>query len=348
MGLLGDGAQAEGDEVGDERVGVDVVRDGRERADERLAQRADQGGGGELDVLGRAARRRRRPRAGRREAGGVGAAEGQALGLDGRIDGLGEQRPGQAPAAQRAAREGLDRGGEPLGGRGRRPPRRPRAWRRPRAATRAGRPRRRARPWTGSGGTRCRSPRRRRPRPRPPAPRGSRRGRSARAAARDDRARGWRRGGPRCARSGGRAREEVNHSSAASRQLGARHARLEPRRSLACAASPPGDTNGQDQSEEPGRRARRRRDDPDHLAVHQGPADPARTSTSSSSTTTSASRTATPPTTRSRSTPPTPSSSTASASSARRSRPTRRASRSSASRRCSARPTARSATSSAA
>ena len=53
MGLLGDGAQAEGDEVGDERVGVDIVRDGGKGADERLAERADEGGGGELDVLGR-------------------------------------------------------------------------------------------------------------------------------------------------------------------------------------------------------------------------------------------------------------------------------------------------------
>ena len=38
----------------------------------------------------------------------------------------------------------------------------------------------------------------------------------------------------------------------------------------------------QDQGRQPGRRARRRRDDPHHLAVHQGPADPARTSTSTS------------------------------------------------------------------
>ena len=53
MGLLGDGAQAEADEVGDERVRVDVVRDRRERADERLPRGADQGGGAELDVLGR-------------------------------------------------------------------------------------------------------------------------------------------------------------------------------------------------------------------------------------------------------------------------------------------------------
>ena len=51
------------------------------------------------------------------EAGGVGPAEGQALDLDGRIDGLGQQRPGQAPAAQRPPREGLHRGGEPAGGR---------------------------------------------------------------------------------------------------------------------------------------------------------------------------------------------------------------------------------------
>ena len=53
MVLLGDGAQAEGDELGDERVGVNVVLDGGKGADERLAQRAHEGGGGELDVLGR-------------------------------------------------------------------------------------------------------------------------------------------------------------------------------------------------------------------------------------------------------------------------------------------------------
>ena len=35
-----------------------------------------------------------------------------------------------------------------------------------------------------------------------------------------------------------------------------------------------GETRGEDQGGEPGRRARRRRDDPDHLGVHQGPADP--------------------------------------------------------------------------
>src|SRR4029453_6736261 len=38
--------------------------------------------------------------------------------------------------------------------------------------------------------------------------------------------------------------------------------------------SPPGETHGQNHSQEPDRRARRRRDDADHLAVHQGPADP--------------------------------------------------------------------------
>ena len=37
----------------------------------------------------------------------------QSLGLDGRVDRLGEQRPGQAAAAQRAPRE-LDAGGEPF------------------------------------------------------------------------------------------------------------------------------------------------------------------------------------------------------------------------------------------
>jgi hypothetical protein len=37
---VGDGAQAEGDEVGDQRVGVAARGDRRERPDERLAQRA--------------------------------------------------------------------------------------------------------------------------------------------------------------------------------------------------------------------------------------------------------------------------------------------------------------------
>ena len=55
------------------------------------------------------------PSARRGEAARVGAAEGEALGLDGRVDGLGEQRPGQAPAAQRAAGERLDGGGEAVG-----------------------------------------------------------------------------------------------------------------------------------------------------------------------------------------------------------------------------------------
>ena len=129
----------------------------RRRAGRRAPRPARRPGRrGELDVLRRAARRRRRPsRRTSLEAGGVGAAEGQALDLDGGVDGLGQQRPGQPPAAQRAAREGLDRGREPARRRAARPPRRRRAWRRPRAARRAGRPRRRGRPWTGSGGRRC-------------------------------------------------------------------------------------------------------------------------------------------------------------------------------------------------
>ena len=106
--------------------------------------------------------------------------------------------------------------------------------------------------------------------------------------------------------------------------------------------------NGQDQGEEPGRRARRRRDDPHHLAVDPRAADPALSRRRPASITTCRSRTATRPTTRSRSRPPMRSSSMASASNARRSRPTRRGSRNSASRRCGSRPTARSATSSAA
>jgi hypothetical protein len=121
-GLLGDGAQAEGDEVGDERIGVDVVRHGRQGTDQRLAQRADEGRGGELDVLAGQLAGVDALAQDLREAGGVGPAEGQALDLDGRIDGLGQQRPGQAPAAEGAPGEGVHRGGQPLGRRAARRP----------------------------------------------------------------------------------------------------------------------------------------------------------------------------------------------------------------------------------
>ena len=109
-----------------------------------------------------------------------------------------------------------------------------------------------------------------------------------------------------------------------------------------------GDLMAKIKVEGPGRRARRRRDDPDHLAVHQGPADPPvpRRRPGVLRPRHRAPRRDRRP--GHRSTRPTPSRSTASASSARRSRPTRRGSRSSASRRCGGRRTARSATSSAA
>jgi hypothetical protein len=51
----------------------------------------------------------------RGEVGGVGVAEDEPLGLDGGVDGLGEQRPGLTAGAQRAAGEGLDRGLEARG-----------------------------------------------------------------------------------------------------------------------------------------------------------------------------------------------------------------------------------------
>ena len=120
MGLLGNGAQAEADEVGDERVGVDVVvrpiHPGQ-GPDERLAQRADQRGGAELDVLGGQLAGRHALAQDVLEAGGVGAAEGEPLDLDGGVDGLGEERPREAPATQGPAREGLDRCCEATGGR---------------------------------------------------------------------------------------------------------------------------------------------------------------------------------------------------------------------------------------
>src|SRR4051794_30054496 len=144
---VGDGAQAEGDEVGDERVGVGVRGDLRQRPDERFGKRADERGARELRVL-------RRQLAGvdavgddRGEVLGVGAAEAQALGLDGGggglgeaaaeergegrgggaaeagarglgggVGGRGERGVGRAAGLQRTAREGLDGGGE-AGGR---------------------------------------------------------------------------------------------------------------------------------------------------------------------------------------------------------------------------------------
>ena len=60
--------------------------------------------------------------------------------------------------------------------------------------------------------------------------------------------------------------------------------------------------HGEDQGQQPGRRARRRRDDPDHLAADPGAADPALSRCRAGATTTWASSTGTPPTTRSRST----------------------------------------------
>jgi hypothetical protein len=129
MGVLsvGDGAKAEGDEVGDERVGVGARRDRRERPDERLAERADERRGGEVRVLGGQLAGGDAGAQDRREVLDVGPAEREALGLDGRIDRLREQRPRLAAGTQRAAGEGLDRRAQgrrrtvAVGGDGRRP-----------------------------------------------------------------------------------------------------------------------------------------------------------------------------------------------------------------------------------
>ena len=138
----------------------------------------------------------------------VGAAELEALGLDARVDRLGEKRVGEPAAAQRAPGESLDGGGDPL-------------------------VRRRPAPRLGDGGDRVdlalrglaeylgeelglggemavdgpggdpgRARRRRRP-----GPRRSRRGRSGRGRRRRS-APGPRPYGPRCARWGGRAHKK--------------------------------------------------------------------------------------------------------------------------------------------
>src|SRR6185295_14267550 len=91
MGVLvvGDGAQAEDDELVDEDVGVALRGDGGERADERLAERTDERGAGEVRVLVGKLAARDPVGEDRGEVRRVGAAEHEALGLDGRIDRLG-------------------------------------------------------------------------------------------------------------------------------------------------------------------------------------------------------------------------------------------------------------------
>ena len=84
----------------------------------RLADRADEGGGGRLGVLvGQLARA---DAVGEHLARGRrGSSRGrEALGLDRGVDRLGQQRPGEAAPGERAAGEGLGAGGDPLGGGG--------------------------------------------------------------------------------------------------------------------------------------------------------------------------------------------------------------------------------------
>ena len=86
-----------------------------ERAEQRLAERADDRRGDQVDVARRelAALDALAQRGG--EQVGVGAAEHEPLGLDRRVDRLGEQRVGARRLGQRAAGEDLDPGGDPLG-----------------------------------------------------------------------------------------------------------------------------------------------------------------------------------------------------------------------------------------
>ena len=79
-----------------------------QRADERLPERADAGGGHQVGVGHPAGLAQRG-----REHVGVGPAEDQPLGLDRRVDRLGQQRVRALRRGERAADEHLDRAGDP-------------------------------------------------------------------------------------------------------------------------------------------------------------------------------------------------------------------------------------------
>jgi hypothetical protein len=106
-----DRAQAEGDQLVDERRrSAGCGRRGR--ADQRLADRADERRRAELAVLGRKLARGDAILQRRSEDVAEGPAEMQALRLDRRVDRLGQQRPGQPPSGQRAPCKDRDGGGD--------------------------------------------------------------------------------------------------------------------------------------------------------------------------------------------------------------------------------------------
>ena len=108
-------SQDEGDDGLGDVVGVRLGGDRRERAGERLGDAADDDGREQVGVV-----------VGGNLAGGDGEGQevghlvaiepavGQALGVDQRVHGLVDERPGQAAVGQRGGRVGLDDRGQPL------------------------------------------------------------------------------------------------------------------------------------------------------------------------------------------------------------------------------------------
>src|SRR6478672_5126863 len=114
-----DGGEAELDQRGDQRLvtAEPAGSGGRERADQRLADRADQAGGHRLDILlGQLAGVDPLAQQPRQDIA-VAAPQRQALGLDRGIDRLGDLRVGEHRPRQRTARERLHARGHALGDR---------------------------------------------------------------------------------------------------------------------------------------------------------------------------------------------------------------------------------------
>ena len=106
------GGQDEGCQAGGELVRVGVAAG--ERPEQRLGERADDRGRGQVGVGVRQLAAAMPSRSARGEEVGVGAPERQPLGLHGRVDRLGDQRVGAHGLGQRAVHERVHPGRQPL------------------------------------------------------------------------------------------------------------------------------------------------------------------------------------------------------------------------------------------